>query len=396
MDFVHDSTEAKRLSVKAYLLTYSQTQLTKVQLHAFLTSGPNVERLIIGEEKHKDGNPHLHAYVVYTKQREVTYHAFDIGGEHPNIGTHKTGGNPAISHWNCWLYCKKEDADPLIVGMPPPEPPPPRPAKRSRDPATNGDEPPAKKNRKNVLMHAAIEIVKRRDGSVKEAFAYILEREPAYAVERANALRTEFQRIRSETLCPTPPPRPLSAFKYAPRLPDNWHVLFLSGPTKYGKTAFARALLPGASVLSHKDQLKDADMTQGLIFDDNQTAHLPITFVIHLLDWDEPRGVDVKHGCVVIPAHTRKIFTSNKAFDKWLKAIDDDKCPRTKEEMDACRRRVHVVNVHTPLFDAFGYETPGRDNGTPDPQPEGVESEEPEEECFGFSATANQYQDDSE
>lgn len=401
MDCVHDSTESKRISTKSYLLTYSQTSLTKAQLYAFLSSRPDVERLIVAEEKHQDGNLHLHAYVVYNKQRDVNFHAFDIGGEHPNIGTHKVGMNPVQSHWNCWQYCCKEDKDPMIIGSPPPEPPPPRPAKRSREGAQRGESAP-KRMKKDDLIRAAIETVKRRDGSVKEAFEDLLERMPAYALEKANVLRAELQRIRSDTLCPSLPPRPLSAFKYAPRLPDNWRVLFLSGPTKYGKTAYARALLPGASVLSHKDQLKDADMTQGLIFDDNQTSHLPITFVIHLLDWDEPRGVDVKHGCVVIPAHTRKIFTSNKTFDAWLEAIDDEKCPRTEEERQACRRRVHVVNVNTPLYDPLpsgpcesGQDTPRDGDGNP-PVTGETDDPETEPEEFGFSAAANQYEGFSE
>jgi len=40
----------------------------------------------------------------------------------------------------------------------------------------------------------------------------------------------------------------------------------------------------------------------------SNVSHWPPTAVIHLLDWDEPRGLDVKHGHVVIPPHTRKIL----------------------------------------------------------------------------------------
>jgi len=360
MDFVHDSTEAKRLSVKAYLLTYSQTKLTKSQLYAFLTSGPDVERLIIGEEKHQDGNPHLHAYVVYAKQREVTYHAFDIGGEHPNIGTHRTGGNPQVSHWNCWQYCKKEDPEPLVKGDPPIQPPPPRKRKAEEEGST------PKRSKKDDLVKTCIEIAKDPERSSKEAFNLLQERMPAYAIERANAYRIEFQRIRSEALCYEAPARPLSAFVRAPKVLPNWRTLYIYGPTKFGKTEYARALLPGAEVIRHRDQLKDADMSKGLIFDDFDTSHWPITAVIALLDWDQKSGIDVKHGHVVVPAHTRKIFTHNKDFDTWLEEADE-KHPRTSEQKAACRRRVHVFHIHAPLFDVSGQETPGQQPDDPMP-----------------------------
>lgn len=364
-------TESRRLSTKAYLLTYSQTALSKVTLYAFLTSGPAVERLIVAEEKHQDGNPHLHAYIVYAKQRDVTFHSFDIGGEHPNISTHKVGSNPVKSHWNCWQYCQKEDDSPMILGSPPPMPTVPPPKRQLEE----GEERPAKRSRKNRLMDHCVALVKRPEGNVKQAFDYLLAQDPAYAIEQATKLRAELQRIRTDTLCPDMPPRPLSDFKYAPKLPFDWHVLFLSGPTRMGKTSYARALLPEAPVISHKDQLKDADMTKGLIFDDHGTSHLAITFVIHLLDWNDKRGIDVKHSHVDIPCHTRKIFTSNLSWERWISAIDDQKTPRTQSEINAARRRVHVVNIHSPLFARSASETPGQVNGSP----ERVEPDEVEE-----------------
>jgi len=95
-------------------------------------------------------------------------------------------------------------------------------------------------------------------------------------------------------------------------------VLYINGPTGLGKTQWARSLLPEATVISHRDQLRDCDFSKGIIFDDFDVSHWPPTAVIHLLDWDEPRGLDVKHGHVVIPPHTRKIFTHNREFERWL------------------------------------------------------------------------------
>ena len=111
-----------------------------------------------------------------------------------------------------------------------------------------------------------------------------------------------------------------------------------------GKTAWARSLLPEATVVRHRDQLRDCDFSKGIIFDDFDVSHWPPTAVIHLLDWDEASGIDVKHGHVVIPPHTRKIFTHNREFEWWLSK------DATSEQVAACRRRLHVINIHVSLY----------------------------------------------
>lgn len=389
MDCVQDSTESRRLSTKSYLLTYSQSRLAKHTIFDFLTSGFPVAKLIVGEEKHADGNPHFHAYVVYAKQREVTFHAFDLGGEHPNIKTHKKGMNPEQSHWNCWQYVSKEDSEPMVSGSPPIQPPPREsPRKRQRD--DEGTTLTPKKSKRDHLVERCFDMAKDPEQSASDAYDELMRCSPAYAVERRNAYVQAFQLARTKALCPPATPRSLSSFTNLPILLPNWRCLFITGPTLCGKTAWARALLPQATVVSHKDQLKDADMSKGIIFDDFDTCHWPANAVIHLLDWDEERGLDVKHGHVIIPSKTRKIFTHNKTFEEWLKATDE-KYERTAAQQAACRRRVQVLAVHKKLYTrATGVETlaPIED--------ESQEAEETEDEGFGFSVPANQYQDDSE
>lgn len=86
------------------------------------------------------------------------------------------------------------------------------------------------------------------------------------------------------------------------------------------------------------------DFSKGVIFDDFDVSKWPPSAVIHLLDWDEPRGIDIKHSHVVIPAHTRKIITHNASFDRWVPEGASD------DQVAAMRRRVNVVNIHSSLF----------------------------------------------
>lgn len=360
------------MDAKAFLLTYSQTALTKQTVYDFLCQRSDVLRMIVGEEHHQDGNLHIHAYVVYNKARDVGYKAFDIEGEHPNIQTHKPSLDPAVSMINAWAYCKKEDLDPLIVGAPPP-PPAPTTRKRARE-IGNGENP--HKRKRDDLIRECMDIAGDRNATPYAAYEHLMKYSPALAIERASAYKLAFQLERTKCLCPLPAVRSLDDFPLAPALPECWRVLFINGPTNCGKTAWARALLPHATVVRHRDSLKDCDMFSGIIFDDFETLHWPACSVIHLLDWDDESGIDVKHGHVVIPCNTRKIFTYNGTFSQWtggdrreakapyhgyepscpteyqgyVPRIAEDKYPRSESQLEAMRRRVHVVNITGKLF----------------------------------------------
>jgi len=74
-----------RADAKAFFLTYPQCKLTKEYLRDFLLEG-GAHYYAIGQEKHEDGEDHLHAYVEYLKRRNIiNENAFDVGGYHPNI-----------------------------------------------------------------------------------------------------------------------------------------------------------------------------------------------------------------------------------------------------------------------------------------------------------------------
>lgn len=97
----------------------------------------------------------------------------------------------------------------------------------------------------------------------------------------------------------------------------NFRNVFISGPTGTGKTQWAIHQFERPFLTSTIDSLREFDATKydGIIFDDMSFAHYPRESVIHLLDWDVDREIHCRFKDAIIPARTRKIFTSNKLFE---------------------------------------------------------------------------------
>lgn len=134
-------------------------------------------------------------------------------------------------------------------------------------------------------------------------------------------------------------------------LEPSWRSLWLSGPSGVGKSQWAIAQFECPLLVSHMDDLKQfsSDLHDGLIFDDMSFQHFPRGAAIHLVDWDLPRSLNVKHGCVTIPAHTRKIFTTNVSWDEFW----------PQDDAGAIRRRCTIVRLPTNMK-LFTEETPQR------------------------------------
>jgi len=312
-----------RLNGKAFFLTYSQSKLSRDALTRFYARQSRVLRVIVGMEHHQDGNTHWHVLIEYEHVKDVrrmTY--FDIEGEHPNIKVWSRSGGSTFDQWvsNHYEYCRKEDPTPWMLGP----------------------EPMEKTGKRDTKFLNALQLASRH--GVKEALFFLQENAAYDLVTKYDQIVRALTAYRNEHCRPTTPARALCLFPHVPLIVDNWRNLYINGPTGCGKTQWARALLPEAIVVRHRDQLRGCDFSKGVIFDDFDVAHWPPTAVIHLLDWDEGSGIDVKHGHVIIPEHTRKIFTHNCSFDRWLSK------DASEEQIAACKRRVHVVNITRRLF----------------------------------------------
>lgn len=311
------------LQGKCLLLTWSQVppSFTHSVIRDHLQSLGEVKSLAIGLESHTDGGRHFHACVVYLKKISRRPTAFALLGRSADVRVANSKKGPlAQCMANYWTYALKEDQNPLIIGDPPEGP---------------------KKSRTEIYREATL---MAETQGVNAALEFMATASPVDYVQRLDALTRNLTSHRDKKMRLAPPARTMTDFPNAPPIPPNWRCLYLWGKSGVGKTQFAKALLPGATIVSHGDQLKDCDFSKGIIFDDFSVAHWPPTSVIHLLDWDEPRGIHCRYAHVVIPPNTRKIFTFNRLLDAW--------CPPTisEEQFQAVRRRIEVVEVNESLF----------------------------------------------
>lgn len=60
-----------RLNSKILFLTYPQCPIRKGEALEQLTRLLPIEKACIGEEKHEDGSPHLHAYIKLTRKVNI-------------------------------------------------------------------------------------------------------------------------------------------------------------------------------------------------------------------------------------------------------------------------------------------------------------------------------------
>lgn len=314
---------------KMVLVTWSQANsLTKdlilSHLETMTTKTNPLLRALVGKENHANGGIHFHAVVEWKTSRTMRPTAFKVGGIHPNVTTHRQGrGSYADSLMRAWNYASKEDPEPLIFG-----------------------EPPEEKTEKMSKRHRDFLEAQRlaETEGVEPALKFLRKEQPFEAIMRYDSARRGLEAARRASTSVETPARPLSAYRYLPFLPDDWKTLYLWGPSGLGKTALARSLLPGARLVRHRNQLVGADTSAGLIFDDFDVSHWPPTSVIHLVDWEETSGIDVKHGHVEIPPQTRKIFTMNVPLEDWI--------PEGAKEYqrEAIRRRMSVIHIIERLY----------------------------------------------
>lgn len=103
-----------KLHGKTFFLTYPQCPLDKQAVADMLATKGIIVKGLIGQEKHQDGNLHIHAYCKYLKEiqtRNMKY--FDI--EHEGEIYH---GNYQVAREPIKVlkYVTKDDKEPLEIG----------------------------------------------------------------------------------------------------------------------------------------------------------------------------------------------------------------------------------------------------------------------------------------
>jgi len=128
------------------------------------------------------------------------------------------------------------------------------------------------------------------------------------------------------------------------KLEDGFRACFVWGGSGLGKSHWALSHFANPKFVRHMDDLKtfDPEENDGIVFDDMQYHEWSSSVWIFLTDWDLPCTINVKHGAVAIPAHTRKIFCSNPSFE--------DSYTGKYENYLAVLRRLQIIHVTDKLF----------------------------------------------
>lgn len=296
-----------RLNSQQIFLTYSQCDLLPANILEFLNGKVVIDKYIIAQENHKDGNKHIHAYILLSKKiniRDARY--FDIKEFHPKVEGCRSWKNVVKYVTKDGNYISNYDSDVL--------------KRLINDNMKVGE-----------LYEKARELAK--DGKVKEGVA-VLEHSKTVRdlVIHGNAIQKNLRALAVKRRAPD-----FSIDDFDLNFEwDRTKSLVLWGPTNTGKTSIAKALLPRALFVTHKDRLKeyDEDEYEGLIFDDMSFKHWPREAQIHIVDYDNDRQIDVKHGMAVIPAKTPRIFTTNMMPAEIMLANDG-----------AIERRIQIVFI---------------------------------------------------
>lgn len=136
-----------------------------------------------------------------------------------------------------------------------------------------------------------------------------------------------------------------NAYFWRFELTPGFRTVFLSGPTGIGKTQWALSQFSCPLLVSIMEDLKQfsPELHDGIVFDDTCLSTLPPHMLIHLTDWDLPRTINVKYGSITIPAHTRKIITSNQTLECSVKDV-------SPEHLSAIKRRCQMISESTRLY----------------------------------------------
>lgn len=122
--------------------------------------------------------------------------------------------------------------------------------------------------------------------------------------------------------------------------PLNKSTLFY-GSSGLGKTHYALAHFKKPLFISHIDGLKQLSPdNDGIVFDDMSFRHWPVEAVIHLLDSDLARDLNVRYGTVHVPAGVKKIFTHNTSNPFYNDEMID---PEQKEAIERRLSRCHIL-----------------------------------------------------
>jgi len=268
-----------------------------------------VEYMVVGDEVGEENTRHFQGYVVFKEQKRLTALKKLLGRAHWEIARG--------SGWQNFQYCTK-DGKFQEHGTRPLEP---RSVKRKRV----ADE-------QQEIYSDALAAPTVRDG-----LNVVKERQSRDYCFHGEAIERNLKKAK---VAPHVCQFSIDKFNHEPMVLDK--PVLLWGGTGLGKTQFALAHFKNPLVVSHIDKLKNLSPDHdGVVFDDMAFKHWPKEAVIHLLDKEVDRDINVRYGTVNIPKNTVKVFTHNTS-NPFYNA--EDITPDQKEAIERRFTRVNVIN----------------------------------------------------
>lgn len=269
----------------------------------FDTLSPDlVEYSVVGHEIAASGTHHLQGFVIFKNEKRLTAVSKLLPRAHWEIAR---GSNKQASE-----YCKKDKKYVECGSLP-----------------EFG-----KKRKQDEVATSALSAP-----TVSEGMTILAKELPFEYLKHGESMERNLKKRKVE---PYRELYPLQSFSMA-KIQFGKKATLIWGPSGTGKTCFALAHFKNPLVVSHIDKLKQLSPDHdGIVFDDMSFKHWPIESVIHLLDYEITRDINVRYGTVNIPAKITKVFTHNTSNPFYDEANVDD---AQKEAIERRLSRVHVL-----------------------------------------------------
>lgn len=264
-----------RIHARQFFLTWPKCTLSKEEALAIMLEIIPVEQYVITRELHKDGTPHLHAYIKCSKVVDIRNpHRLDLKEFH---GHYQTCRNTSA----VIKYCTKEEN--YITNIPTFQPIAAAIRVIQAENFDNGLE----------IVKTSPELAK---DYLKDTLKYETSISRLYAIKTYQNLKYRFKTMQS-------------ILKWK----KHKHALLFMGPTGLGKTEYAKSLFDNPLFIRDINGLKELRRDHdGIIFDDMFFADWPREKQIHLLDLTNDSQINVKYSTVTIPRLMPRVFTCNR------------------------------------------------------------------------------------
>lgn len=283
------SSRKFQLNSKNICLTYPHCSLSAHDAAAQLsTIFTGAKYIIACTETHQNGEPHVHAGIALDKAYRTKSCTFaDLRSRdnvitfHPNVQSARRFG--------AWVQYLKKDGNFVEIGS------------FSNNKANN-----------DVSESELIEAAKTLELPEFLAFCAV------HRLNYAKAIWESFHKDNSITLTAEQSFEGVIDERFQ-KLIDSVELkpnltLLVIGKSGIGKTTWAKQTIPKPCLfVTHLDDLRkfQSDYHVSILFDDVSFCHLPDTSQIHLLDYENPRSIHIRHTIARVPAGVRKIVTCN-------------------------------------------------------------------------------------